>query len=338
MTRQPASVKRWTDAFPKPDVAPSIRKLARLVRIASRCIGERMRGPIDILYYPPSGGSWTGLLRDLVLLGTIRPLARRTVFHFHAGGFDSSIRGLPRGLKPLAARVFEQPDVAIVLSPSLAKEVDDIRPKRVEVIANGIDDTFPAGANRPRETTPLKLLYVGTVSRAKGVSELVRAAAALMRDGLDLHLDVLGGSDEPEFMVELKDLVATSGVTQQIHFRGPQTGSEKWAFFREAAIFCFPTHYPRENQPVAVIEAMMAGLPIVATRWRALPDLVRHEQEGLLIPTGDADALADGLRRLCTSPALRARYGSAARARFEAEFTLEHHLDRLEHSVRSTLA
>ncbi|MDH3458825.1 MAG: glycosyltransferase family 4 protein, partial [Gemmatimonadota bacterium] len=127
------------------------------------------------------------------------------------------------------------------------------------------------------------------------------------------------------------------GIAKHVVFHGTKTGAEKWRCFMTADVFCFPTTYPRENQPVAVIEAMMAGLPIVATQWRAIPDLIEHGREGLLTPVGDAPALAAALRSLASSPAMRSRVGKAARARFESMYRLEAHLQRVEDIARTTI-
>lgn len=314
---------------------PSGTKVLRLLRLITRCWRERLRGPIDVLYYPPSGSSWTGLLRDLVFLCTVRPLVRTTIFHFHAGGFDASLSRLPRVLSPLASLAFHGPDLAIVLTRSLADEVEPIAPKRVEVVPNGIrsrprpTQAMPVHHEEPSDS-PLRLLYVGTMSRAKGIGVLTRVVANLAKTGVSLRLDLVGGFDDDRFESEVREMIERDGLSARIRLLGPRSGEEKWERFFDADVFCFPTHYPRENQPVAVIEAMMVGLPILATRWRAVPEMVRHQVEGLLVPTEDESAIGDAISLLNDSPELRRTYGAAARLRFEETYTIARHLARIE--------
>jgi glycosyltransferase involved in cell wall biosynthesis len=77
-----------------------------------------------------------------------------------------------------------------------------------------------------------------------------------------------------------------------------------------------------EGLPMAILEAMAAGLPVVATAVGGIPELVADGETGLLVPPGDADALAEALRRLVADPELRRRLGDAARTRVEERFSL----------------
>jgi glycosyltransferase involved in cell wall biosynthesis len=78
-----------------------------------------------------------------------------------------------------------------------------------------------------------------------------------------------------------------------------------------------------EGVPIAVIESMAAGIPVVATDCGALRDIVVDGEHGFIVPVGDAEALADRLRRLAESPALRERQGTAARRRAEERYRIE---------------
>ena len=73
----------------------------------------------------------------------------------------------------------------------------------------------------------------------------------------------------------------------------------------------------------------MFGLPVVATRWRGIPDVVADGETGLLVEPGDEAALADGLGRLLNDPELRARLGAAGRAGFEQRFTAARYAERM---------
>lgn len=312
---------------------PAFGKLWRLGHVLLQCLAARLKAPIDVLYYPPSGSSWTGLLRDVLALLVLRRLARRTVFHFHAGGFAQSLDALGGPLRFVADLALSRPDAAIVLSESLIYEVEAIAPMNIEVIPNGIKDQWPNG-QPSRKDLPFRVLFVGMVTEDKGVGILLRAAAAVLEAGVDITVDVVGEFADPIFESEVRGLLGKSELGSRVVLHGRKTGDEKWALFETASVFCFPTFYPRENQPVAVIEAMMAGLPIVTTNWRALPDMVREGREGLLVPTRDHSPVARALQDLARGSGFRATLGRNARVRFEKRFRLEDHLGRIERVVR----
>jgi glycosyltransferase involved in cell wall biosynthesis len=90
----------------------------------------------------------------------------------------------------------------------------------------------------------------------------------------------------------------------------------------------------REGIPVTLMEAMASGLPVVASRLSGLPELIEDGRSGLLVPPGDARALADALARLCAEPELRAALGRGARARVEAEFDLRDGARRLAQVIQ----
>lgn len=93
-----------------------------------------------------------------------------------------------------------------------------------------------------------------------------------------------------------------------------------------------------ENQPLAILEGMAAGVPVVASAHSGIPELVEHETNGLLVAPGDAGALADALRRLLDDPATAAELGRAGRRRAQAMFSPRAHLDRLNDLYREAIA
>ena len=90
----------------------------------------------------------------------------------------------------------------------------------------------------------------------------------------------------------------------------------------------------REGIPVALIEAMASGLPVVASALSGIPELVEHERAGLLVPPGDSRALADALQRLAQAPAMRLSMGEAGCEKVEREFNLRASARRLHELMR----
>jgi len=116
---------------------------------------------------------------------------------------------------------------------------------------------------------------------------------------------------------------------------GPQSHDEVKALFARADVFVLPSH--REGSPMVILEAMAAGLPIVTTPVGAIPEVVRNEQDGLLVPARDAAALGAGLKRLVEDRALCERLARSALERARTVFDREVVLDQLE-ALYATLA
>ena len=108
-----------------------------------------------------------------------------------------------------------------------------------------------------------------------------------------------------------------------VQYLGFVSGEQKNQLLREADLFCFPTYYENENQPVNLIEAMAFGLPILTTRWRSLPELFPANYAGL-VNVRSPEQIADGLLALLTG-----EIGEGFRDIFLRSFTLERHLSGL---------
>ena len=119
---------------------------------------------------------------------------------------------------------------------------------------------------------------------------------------------------------ELRDRVELPGVV---------TGSVKSEVLERADVFVLATRWPYEGQPLAILEAMAASLPVVATPRAAIPDSVRDGVTGILVPEGDTDALTAGLARLAADAGLRARMGAGGRALWAREFTAARAMSRV---------
>ena len=201
----------------------------------------------------------------------------------------------------------------------------------VRTVDNAIDvATFtPTTPDR----TPPTVLVVGVVCRRKGTLELARAARRLRERGLtDWRLVVVGGqgpTPEPEY-AEIVAEFRAAGLAGSLV--GPEHGEQVRARLRDADVFVLPSFL--EGQPIAIIEAMAAGVPVVGTTVGAIPDLIRDGIEGRVVEPGDVDALADALAELIEQPALRTRMGAAVRERAHTA----HHLPVLSHELAGLYA
>jgi glycosyltransferase involved in cell wall biosynthesis/GR25 family glycosyltransferase involved in LPS biosynthesis len=161
-------------------------------------------------------------------------------------------------------------------------------------------------------TGPASILAVGRLLPYKGYPMLLEAAALLRDQGVDLRVDIAGGGDQ---LAELEALRARLGLEDVVTFLGQRSPAEINALWQAADIGAMPS--VTEGLPLALVEAMAQGRPMVATRAGGIPEVLRHEENGLLVDVGDVEALAADIRRLIEDPALAARLGNAARRAYE---------------------
>ena len=306
-------------------------KLFHLVAVVGRIIYGRLRYRVPTLYYMPAGPNLTPLLRDIFILTLTRPWFRQTIFHFRAAGVSDFIRTRRGLLQRLARFAYRRPDLAIHLS---ARNPDDggyFGADRRVVVPNGLEDAAqPYLPIRRPATTPVRILFVGVLCASKGVGVLLEAVAQLHRAGLLLRVDVVGEFRTDQYRDQILSYCRAQRLEDVVKFPGVKQGDEKWRYFREADIFCFPSYYESESFGNVAVEAIMFGLPVVATHWRGIPDIVDDGQTGRLVPIQDPAATAAALRQLVEQPEQRQRMGAAGRARYEAEYQLSSFVRRME--------
>ncbi len=182
----------------------------------------------------------------------------------------------------------------------VAARAEGVPATRLRVVANGVD---LAGVRAAPEVQPPTAMVVANLRPVKGHADLI-AALAQMDDPPMTHLV----GDGPERHA-LEAQVAAAGLAGRIVFEGSvQNGAAR---FGDAQLAVLPSH--SEGTPNAVLEAMAAGLPTVATAVGGVPELIVDGETGILVPPRDPEALAAAIERLAADPSLRTRMGVAAR-------------------------
>lgn len=166
---------------------------------------------------------------------------------------------------------------------------------------------------------------------------LLGAAEALVARGAPFRLVLAGGWVTEEEKRSLAPRMAALAELGVLEAHGVVAGTQKAALLAGADVFVLPSIAP-EGQPLAILEAMAVGLPVVATPQGAIPDMVVEGETGRLIPGGDIGALADALGAFAANLAMCARMGQAARARYAARFTAEAALGRATEELLDALA
>ena len=192
---------------------------------------------------------------------------------------------------------------------------------RVRRIYNGIDlERFPYSA--PRDRPPM-VVYVGRLVEKKGLSDLIDACASLAGRGKTLECGIVGAG---ELEADLRERIARLGVGSTVRLLGPRPQAEVIRLIREASAVAAPCVIGedgnRDGLPTVILEAMALGTPCVSTDVTGIPEVVRHEETGLIVPQHDPGALADALERFASDADLRVSLAVRARERIEDDFDI----------------
>jgi colanic acid/amylovoran biosynthesis glycosyltransferase len=228
-------------------------------------------------------------------------------------------------------KLFAKGDLFLPISERWRKALVEMGcpPARTVVHHMGIDCGrfgFRARQKKPGETP--RLLSIARLVEKKGIEYAIRAAAKLR--GVDFHYDILG--DGP-LRQGLEKLVRELGVSDRVTLQGWKHQAEVVELLDRAHLLVAPSvtgsDGDQEGIPVAMMEAMAMGLPVLSTRHSGIPELVDDGQSGYLVPERDVDALAGSLGRLLSAPEQWPAMGEAGRRRVEADFDINRLNDRL---------
>jgi len=274
-----------------------VRILPRLARLLRR---ERIQILFTFMFHPTLLGRVVGRLCDVPVR-----ISSERVMEWEGRGR----RLLNRWTVPLATHVVA---VSGGVAAYAAREFR-IPPDRLTTIPNGVDLDHFRPVRRDRNVAPP---VIGCTARLHAKSDhatLLRAFARVSVRWPEARLLLLGrGPEEPR----LRALAAALGISARVRFEGEQP--DVAPYLSQMDVYVQPS--VAEGMPNSVLEAMAAGLPVVATAVGGTPEVVLDGQTGLLVAPGDPSALADALLSLLADRRLAERFGRASRARVETHF------------------
>ena len=308
----------------------SWRKIRVVSRLLLRVFREVMRFRPEIVYVTPSFRS-LGFRKDRLVVRFLKRRGCRVILHLHNKGV-SALAERP-GYDRQFRTFFAETKVILLserLYPDIARYVDR---SDVRLCPNGIDPVLETVPVRDGTGVPV-LLFMSHVLGSKGACDLLDACRALADRGIPFHARFVG-SIFPGFSAESFERMARERELEgNVSFDGPLYGEEKASACRTADIFVHPTR--EDCFPLVILEAMSAGLPVVASEEGGIPDEVEDGKTGLLYRKGDSSELARCLETLLVDASLRTRMGAAGRERFEKQFMKACFEDRLLHILEET--
>ncbi|HET8526759.1 MAG TPA: glycosyltransferase family 4 protein [Actinomycetota bacterium] len=307
------------------------------VRIVGRPVRLPYRGTVAPISFSPR--SWRGVRAALESFGpdivhVHEPFTPSTsmlavlaatvpvVATFHAWLDRSRLMELSA---PVLRQIDRRIDAAIAVSEAAASFARHVRRGSIEIVPNGVDVARFARPTDPLEGLPTgrRILWVGRLDPQKGFGVMVDAFARLARELDDVYLLVAG---------EGRDRVALRSLARRARNRvvpfGAVPNDQLPPYHAAADVFCSPA-VGQESFGLTLVEAMAAGVPVVATDIPGYREVVRNGVDGLLVRPNDPEALAGAIRRVLSEPELASALAAAGRAR-AAEFAWDAVVPRLE--------
>ncbi len=320
-------------------------KVFLAIKYSLQAIWCRCRFGATTLYYVPAFPARTPIYRDWLVLGLCRPFFKRLVYHWHAVGLGEWLQTEARPWERwLSRRIFNQPDLSIVLRPFNCTDAELVESRRIEVVPNGIPDPCP---DFDRELLPrrqarcwarkrlltgqslspaeqvasggdahiFRLLFVSLCYSGKGLFDTVEAVALVHRklkgSPLKIRLTIAGTFWLPEEKAQFEARIREPDLQEDgqsiVEYRGFVGGADKQRLFIGSDCLCFPTRMP-ESFGLVLVEGMAFGLPLITTRWRNIPEMLPPNAPGIVEPKSPEQIAAAVVSYLDREhdPALRA--------------------------------
>ena len=308
-----------------------------------------LRRPTTV--YIQLAGSRKGFLRDVVMVHSAALIRCRIVGHVRVGSYGALHDGFPPMARALMRRTLNKLESIIILSERLRFmfEFDASLQSKVVVVPNGLAkniDTPPAPKKLPATASePVRLLFLSNLIESKGYFDVLEALDLLRNTHqqnviCSFHGRIIANpaddvtvTSRAQAQEKFDNFVRAKGLEQAVE--GPRLvdGDEKEQVLRDAHILLLPTNYNNEAQPVAILEALAYGCPVIATNYRAIPDLVQDSKTGFIVDYQAPQQIAEKVLTLIAAPDQYHEMSKACLAHFQAHFTRQTHLKRIMDAI-----
>lgn len=259
----------------------TVAKVLTLIRLVVRVVSLRRSGPVDLFLHPISGPAIPAAVRDAAVVLAARMVSRSVVLQFHGGGHGVAWQD-PTWAQRVLARAFSVADLAVVHARIHERDPAAVGIDRVEVVPHRLPDRRRLELRPSEPTGRVDILYVGHLGPHRGTPELLRAVARLHEQGRPVHLTLVGQPAQGWTRPDLDRHLASvpDGVVEH---HGELTGRRLDTAFAAADLFAFPSRFVAETFGLVMVEALMWGLPVVATDWGAARELLTGDDLDVVV-------------------------------------------------------
>lgn len=309
---------------------PTLRKIAVFWQALGKLLLTLLRRETHLVHsHFSERGS---VFRNAIAIAICRAFRQPVILHAHGSEFKPFYAQLPKAARQLLGLIFRQCSRIIVLSESwkdFYTATLNFTSQQVAVLPNAIE--FPSELPNRKGSDKATLVFLGRMGQRKGTFDLIEAFAVLSAEVKAKAELILAGDGEVE---KVRQLVETLDLESHTTVFDWVDSQQRNALLQQADAFVLPSY--NEGLPMAVLEAMSWGLPVITTPVGGIPEVVKHNRNGLLINPGDISQLSGAIQSLIENETLRLLLGTTAR-KDVAPFDIDRYCGSLASLYRSVL-
>jgi glycosyltransferase involved in cell wall biosynthesis len=272
----------------------------------------------DLVYFSfiPVG---VGFFRDFLYLSLIKHHKNKIILHIHNRGIAERSRNLI--YRKLYKLVFNNVSVIHVSKRLMEEEFKHLLLKNCKrYFLNNTSNPFEV-QHRERNDNQINILFLSNLLPEKGIGIALEAFSLLAEKYSNVRLHIYGQTFRIRYEKKIIRSVEIKGLTDKVHFHGPADTETKKKAFSRADIYIFPSYFKEECMPISILEAMQAGLPIIASAIGAIPDMIDNGINGVLIKPYDAIELFEKLSFLIENRECCGKFGIEAKGTYNRQYT-----------------
>ena len=298
----------------------SIEKVIRFIKLYLQIKHALRSFRPDLVYFSfmPVG---IGFIRDSFYLRMIKKHPVKVVLHLHNRGIYESSKKL--FFNKLYHSSFQDVTLVHVSDTLIKEELRNLEIRNCKQV--GISNTcrsFPEKMNDNNKKT-IDVLFCSNIFPEKGYRIALDAMKILKKENNAIRLIICGQPLRKKYENEIINYIQKNNLTGSVIYKGPVFGEEKERIFKESDIFIFPSYFEEECFPLVVLEAMSAGIPVIASRIGVIPEIIEDEESGFIIQPNNPEELKSSILRLVEKEELRLSFGGKARKKFLVNYNLE---------------
>jgi glycosyltransferase involved in cell wall biosynthesis len=318
-------VATFASTFAKGTAMHNIKVFLRAV---TRLLQASWKNEVDILHihFSVRGDTLRALILALIALVLHKPF----ILHAHGGAYKEFYAALPQIAQRIIFAIFSRCTHLIALSEgwrSYYLSTFQLKPHQITVLKNPV--SFPLTIPDRRGREQVTFVFLGVIGRTsvahdKGAFDLIKAFGTLPASDKAVARLVLAGNGDLE---TAQQMIEELNLTEYVQLRSWLDPIQRDQLLMEADVFILPSYY--EGLPMSMLEAMAWGLPVIVTPVGAIPEIVTHGQQGLLVQPGNQVEIAQAMQELIGNEKMRISLGTTARNGVQC-LSIENYMNSLE--------
>lgn len=300
-----------------------VRKYFRMMKSLCKTFWMLLVNKYDLCYIALTCHG-SGFMKDAPFALICKLFGRKLIIHQHNKGMSKDLASPWR--KKILKTVYKNTTV-ILLSWKLYPDIEEVIPRKdVRICPNGIP--VEPTLNVPLSYKSLSyrndiphILFLSNLIPSKGIYVLLDALNILKTRGYRFVCSFVGAETKEISREVFRQEAVSRGLSGYVKYLGEKYGDEKYGIFTGHDIFVFPTFYAKECFPLALLEAMQAGLPCISTDEGAIPEIL--DGNGIIVRTRNSRQIADAIENLITDEKLYLTLSRTANHRFRSNYTID---------------